>query len=312
MSSEKIHRPRRRVAFRFSLRSLLIAITLLCVGLSWWMYRARRQAAAVKGIQACGGWVYYDYQHYDSKNSISDFAADSPIPKWLIEGLGVDFFHHVDVVSMVYAYENGGKTRRDNPNVDANIASYLAGFPYLRGLFVNEQQLTNDGFREVAKLKYLEEFYFWYARDITDEGVSQLRHMPRLRSVHLSESHLSDRGLAALASSPHMAYLSLQFNDVTDEGIRSLRASKTIETLWIGGSFQHPSKISDASGPIFASMPKLKVLELGASEVTLDGLKPLQNHPRLSEIILYASKADDKKRVESLLPGVKVGATLKP
>jgi len=290
---------------------MLIAITVFCVGLSWWMYRARRQAAAVKGIQGCGGWVYYDYQHYDSKTSDSDFAADSPVPKWLIGQLGVDFFHQVDVVSMVYDYENGGKTRHDNPNVTANIAPYLAGFPNLRGLFVTERQLTDEGFREVAKLKSLEEFYFWDAHDITDEGVSQLRGMPRLRSVHLSKSHLSDRGLATLVEAPRMERLSLQFNDVSDEGIRSLRENKTIEVLWIGGSFEQPSKISDASVPIFASMPNLRILELGTSEVTMNGLKPLQKHQKLSEIILYASKADDKKRVEALLPGVKVGATLK-
>ncbi|MGI8978032.1 MAG: leucine-rich repeat domain-containing protein [Pirellulaceae bacterium] len=306
MSSEKIQPPRRRFALRFSLRSLLIAITLLCIGLSWWMYRARRQSAAVKGIRDSGGWVYYDYQRYDAKKSKSDFAADSPIPKMLIDGLGVDFFHNVDVVSMVYAYEDGGKTRRDNPNASANISPLLSGFPYLRYLAVKEHQLDDAGFAELAKLKGLEEFFFWDADQITDKGVTQLRNMPRLRTVHLSGTHLSDLGLATLAGLPCIDTLSLQQNEVSDEGVKALRDNPTIEVLWLGSTGNHRSQISDASIPVFASMPKLRVLELQRTQVTVKGLRPLQGHAMLSELYLGVSRAIDKDAAKAVLPKVKV------
>lgn len=308
MSSTQIQPSRRRFALRFSLRSLFIAITLFCVGLSWWTYRARRQAAAVKGIRENGGWVYYDYQHYDSKTSDSDFAADSLVPQWLIDQLGVDFFHQVDVVSMVYDYEDGGKTRHDNPNTTADIAPFLAGFPNLRGLFVKQRQLTDDGLGEVAKLKNLEEFYFWDAYDITDKGVTKLRNMPRLSTVHLSRSHLSDQGLATLAGLPRIEQLSLQENEISDEGVRMLRDNAKIEVLWIGNVGNLRSQLSDASIPVFASMPNLRVLDLQGTQVTVEGLKPLQGHAKLSELHRSSSRAVDEKAVKAMLPKVKVSA----
>lgn len=308
MSSNENQPSRRWLAFRFSLRSLFIAITLLCVGLSWWMYRARRQAAAVKGIRDSGGWVYYDYQRYDAMKSASDFDGDSPFPKFLVDGLGVDFFHNVDVVSMVYAYEDGGKTRRDNSNTKVNVSPYLGGFPYLRLLMVKEHQLDDDGFAELVKLKCLEEFFFWDADQITDKGVMQLRNLPRLRSVHISQSHLSDQGLAMLASLPCIERLSLQQNEVSDEGVKTLRDNATIETLWIGRTGNPQSRISDASIPVFASMPNLRVLDLQHTQVTVEGLKALRGHKKLTELYLDGSRAVDKDAVKAMLPNVKVSA----
>ena len=57
-------KPRRRW-FQYSLRTLLLLMLLVSIGMSWVavrMQRARRQREAVKGIERLGGGVMYDYQ----------------------------------------------------------------------------------------------------------------------------------------------------------------------------------------------------------------------------------------------------------
>jgi len=293
-----------RFSFRFSLRTLLVGITLLCIGLAWWVHRVKRQATAVKGIRDNGGWVYYDYEQWDGKKGKPAAYVESRVPKWLLHRLGVDFFHTVEAVSMVYHYD--GKQRFDNSLTDAVIGQHLAGLPYLRALYVNERQLTDEDYRIVGRLSLLEVFFQWDAHDITDEGVVELGKLSRLRSVHLSESHLSDRGLAALAGLPRIEVLSLQANDITDAGVRSLEKNSTLETLWIGGLSHHPSQLTDAAVADLASIPNLRVLDLQHTQVTVSGLELLKDHPRLAELYLSGSKADKKQAAQAVLPRVKV------
>ena len=65
-------KPRRRW-FQFSLRTLMVLVTVLCVWLGLVSERARKQREAVAAIEALGGWVWYDYQ-----NS----GQEPPGPKW--------------------------------------------------------------------------------------------------------------------------------------------------------------------------------------------------------------------------------------
>ncbi len=48
--------------FRFGLRTLLIAITVLCIWLGFKVNAARRQHEVVQAILQAGGTVAYDYQ----------------------------------------------------------------------------------------------------------------------------------------------------------------------------------------------------------------------------------------------------------
>ena len=53
---------KRRRWFRFSLRMLLVVVTVLCVWLAIKVNAARRQKEAVAAILSAGGTVNYDYQ----------------------------------------------------------------------------------------------------------------------------------------------------------------------------------------------------------------------------------------------------------
>ena len=94
--------PRRRFGLRFSLRAFLGGVTLFCILLAWQLHRAKQQKEAVAAIQAAGGWVHYDYQRPDSLSGTIDPQARPWEPKWLLTLVGIDFFHDVVEVNMVY------------------------------------------------------------------------------------------------------------------------------------------------------------------------------------------------------------------
>ena len=59
--------PRRRL-FRFSLRTLLVVVVLLSVGLGWFAFKMRqaeRQRKAVEKIREAGGVVWHDCDLYE-------------------------------------------------------------------------------------------------------------------------------------------------------------------------------------------------------------------------------------------------------
>ena len=53
---------RQRRWFQFGLRTLLILVFLLCVGMRWTTAKADRRKAAVEAIRKDGGLVWYDFE----------------------------------------------------------------------------------------------------------------------------------------------------------------------------------------------------------------------------------------------------------
>ncbi len=81
-------RPRRRFRLRrltsFSLRTALVAMTVLAVGLGFHMKSVRKQRASIAAVLRHGGGVSYDYQqdHVQTGNRAQE--AVSTVPAWLL------------------------------------------------------------------------------------------------------------------------------------------------------------------------------------------------------------------------------------
>jgi hypothetical protein len=100
--------------FQFSLRSLLIFVTLSALACSWFtvtMQHARKQRADVEQIRKLGGNVYYSYQCDGSGTPVQPALILQPggkwekierpeplIPQFLRDWLGDDFFYRVSAI----------------------------------------------------------------------------------------------------------------------------------------------------------------------------------------------------------------------
>src|SRR5215471_19817094 len=90
---------------RYSLRTLLLLMTILCIWLGLQVNAARRQREAVAAILKAGGDIAFDYQLIRqpdgtlTKNPKPQEASPNA-PRWLREYLGDEYFRRVEWVNV--------------------------------------------------------------------------------------------------------------------------------------------------------------------------------------------------------------------
>lgn len=295
--------------FRFKLKTLIVIVSCLSVWLALQTESARRQRNAVQAVEDYGGWVRYDYQ-YPSGNYSSDNGFDanavSGIPSWLIEFLGVDFFHRVVSANLCYTDDDG--PRLENENRNANALRTLRPLRHLRVLMVAGTQVTDETMGELVKFPRLECLVVWDASHLTDEGVSALARMTSLKRLQFDETHyltdssleilgrlhrleklvvvggqFTDRGLEQVAQLSELRELSLAFGSTpfTDEGLTKLNKLRQLEVLQIQGN------ITDAGLKNFESISSLKTLMLHSNQASSEGFTALRSRLPTTTCELY-------------------------
>ena len=136
---------------QFSLKTLLIAIVVLSLPLSWFALkqdRARGQREAARTVLALGGSVDYEWTYL--------------IPTLWRETLGSDFFDEVNSVNL-----------KGTPAEDADLEC-LRHLGHFWGLNLHGTQITDKGLRHLAGLANLQTLTLTDTR-VTPEGVEELR-----------------------------------------------------------------------------------------------------------------------------------------
>lgn len=170
--------PRRRWT-QFSLASLFLVVTTLCVALGVWSMRAERQRRAVAAIEALGGFVEY----------ASDFGSDETeaFPEILLRRwLPRDYWDEVQEVALVYTdVADTGLTDlqgltsmryldlKGTPVTDAGLV-HLHDLTTLQVLCLSDTQITDSGLAHVQRLAALQDLDLYRTR-VTDAGVAKLQ-----------------------------------------------------------------------------------------------------------------------------------------
>ena len=154
-------KPKRR-RYQFSLRTLLVFVLLVSVGLSWLgvkMNQARKQREAVEAIVKAGGVVDYDYE-MDEYGRATE-ATEPAAPAWLRKVFGDDLFREVTCAGLGV---NAG---------DAEL-EYVKGLTKLEYLDIFDSQVTDAGLEHLNGLTELKELMLLDTQ-VTDEGVKKLQ-----------------------------------------------------------------------------------------------------------------------------------------
>jgi hypothetical protein len=199
---------RNRLNLRFSLRTLMIAVTLLCAVMAVVSSRANRQRLAVLRIKEARGLAYYDYQLDDNFNPRID-ELPGPGPDWLRAFIGTDYFATVVSVRVNLATDE--------------LLEATAELPHLRELRIACDSKISDGaWRHLKDLPELESLYLRGTRDSAMVNLAGLAH---LHVLYITNTDVTDAGLASLKSLPRLQTLNLTGTKVTKFGITDLQAA---------------------------------------------------------------------------------------
>ena len=196
-----------RKLLRFNLRALLVAVTAFAVWLGLHVHRVRVQEQAVQQIRAHHGWVAYDYQ---LPNGDFDANSVSPVPAWLRQRLGDDFFHSVGEVSFF--------TRRDEDDGAISVSknrevlplpALLAGVPKTKCLRLWGTQVNDKNLEAVAKLDDLKCLLIVDGVNVTDAGAAHLKKLEQLECLHLTGSQITDESISAFTRLPRLRLLNV-------------------------------------------------------------------------------------------------------
>ncbi len=186
--------PKRRW-FQFSLRTLLLIVTILAVGPGGWLIyeqnQARRNKAAAELLRKVGGEVY-------------------ATPRWLwtlIEPGSPGM-----VVGVGFRYR---------PVTDSDLEP-LSSLTDLVWLDLNDTPVGDDGLVHLAGLSRLKRLRLDETQ-ITDTGLAHLSGMTGLQQLNLYKSQITDAGLVYLTALTNLEELNLQRTQVTAEGAAKLQ-----------------------------------------------------------------------------------------
>jgi hypothetical protein len=214
--------------YQYSLRTLLIIVTLFAFACSWFavkMNQAKKQTEAVESLLKRGGIVGYDYEI--NSDGVRIRGAMSSIPAWLRKSLGEDFFRTATSVNLTIkelTVDKKGLWDVNYPSSSFEITD-LGPLEELGGIQYLHLEQTNAGdtdLKHLTTLNRLECLLLAQTR-ITDTGLENLKGLKQLYTLDLSKTKVSDAGLEKLEGLTQLHNLNLSKTQVTDAGIEKLQ-----------------------------------------------------------------------------------------
>jgi hypothetical protein len=229
--------------FRFSLRTMMVVVTLLCVWLGVVSNRANRQRRAVETITSHSGHVRYDYQR-DDPFAGNPFADDPPPPgpDWMRNLIGIDYFATVVEVDI----------NEDVANDD--IVAALGDLPHLRSLALGGAGVTDSVLARARRMDQLHTLGVGWSA-VSEAGWEPIEQLSNLKRLFLAGPNVSDSTLSHFKGLSELTILALNEVQVTDSGLKQLKSLVHLEQLRISGTKFTPAGIEDLK----RSLPKLFV-----------------------------------------------------
>ena len=185
---------RKRGWLSFSLRTILLWMTLVSAALAYWTYQANQQRTVVKWIEEHGARVAYDFEYDKNGSSIDD--GRPPGPQWLRDVLGDDYLGNVVFADFQY--------------YPVDEVGPLGKLTHLRYLELCDSTEVED-IGPLARLKCLR-YLGLSGTQVSD--LSPVAGMDDLRRLYLGRTEVSD--LTPLAGLTNLERLNLYHTPVSD------------------------------------------------------------------------------------------------
>jgi len=298
----------KRFRFRFSVRTLVVAITVLgmVLGLAGnevnrlWLHRQAKER--IRELDGMYG-------------SASEGQGCEPLGPWWCPVVRDGLYAKEEVV-WFNSTKNDGLRDEDlqvlrhfphltdlqitAPLITDEALIHIQGIKTLRELDLNGTQVTGRGLKRLGGIPL--EMLVLSGPAVTDETTEALAVFPDLRKLIVGKSAVTDAGLANLKHVPRLEKLYLSESPISDAGISTLTQLVHLHELDL-----YDLAITDSGVTPLTALPRLRELYLIDTQVTEAGLLAFRNTPTL-ELLSISRQEDGEtvKRVSSFLPGCKV------
>ncbi|MGV3608998.1 MAG: leucine-rich repeat domain-containing protein [Planctomycetaceae bacterium] len=226
--------------FQFSLRSLLVGMFVLCLGLGVYLpakMKARRQWEAVRAFKAAGGGLASD------KKLRLEITESSEAPFWQ-KWLGIDCPTYAGL--FMYEPDMDGKTFASHlrqlrqlkmvslglTEIDDEGLEVLSEFPRLHSLHVSSGDITDAGALCFAGNSRLHELDLWGGK-LTNQGLAVVAQLPELKKLKWRSGNATGEGLYYLRNHPQLSALNIDGEMASDVGFEHLGTCSKLESLYI-------------------------------------------------------------------------------
>jgi Leucine-rich repeat (LRR) protein len=274
MSAMNTSLPPHRRRFQFSLRSLLLLLTLCAVLPCWKFNRVWNQRMVVAEIQRRCPLATIEYDYQDRRLGT---PPSPPGPAWARSVLGDDFFTNVTELTIA------------QPGLDDALLRQIAKLSGVKTLDTNSNQVTDAGLAHVASMRNLETFSF-VSENVTDAGLAHLQSLKRIKHLSFTGPKITDMGLQRISEITQIEDLGIDSDRITDDGLVYLAKLPRLEVIGLFSAH----RITDTGLEILSKLKNLKVLCLYESQITNAGLESLVNLKNLTSIALKTPRITDR------------------
>ena len=225
---------------RFSLRTLLIVVILVAVGLGLLMRQVheqretvQREEAAVAELNKLGGSVVCAIQAEPVLPSL---------PVWLRKILGDEEYQPVESVlyranraivelGSRHPIEIEGLSSSSTQGTDAGL-KHIGQLTAVRGLYMENRNFENAELEYLCKLTSLKHIDLKHT-PITDVGLEHIGRLTTLQSLDLCDTKITDAGLKHIAKMTGLQTLFMNNTQITDAGLEHIAKLTGLQTLFI-------------------------------------------------------------------------------
>ncbi len=217
----------RRRFFRYSLRTLMLVVTVFCVWLGWQVQKARNQQYVISIVVAENGLIAYQHgliEYQGGTDRMRKLSKDGPPGStWLRRLIGNEYFFRVSRVEV------------HGERIDDTFLAAIKRLADIRGLSVGGPSLTDEGVKHISKMNRLEALNV-SGRRVTDQGLLYLKDLKSLGHLGLVNTRITDKGLVHLRSFRVLTTLNLNGTPVTDKGLKHIEPLTNLLMLDLGNT----------------------------------------------------------------------------
>lgn len=303
--------------YQFSIRSVLVLMTLAAISFGFWVSGVHRKHQALSAMRELKARIEFaqtrksrfgeawrralklvDKEYASEPVAISSLPRTKPFPNdAAVQSLAdLPTLKQLTLQFTATGDEGMPYLRRlknlewldlQRSQADDRALANVGGLSHLRLLNLSGTAVSDAGMHWLKNLGQVTDVFLSGTR-VGDESLRIIAGLPELQHLSLSKTRVTGNGFAQIAECPLLTSLDLSGAALTDEGLMNLPRAPRLQSLKL-----NDTAITDEGVARLGRLTALQTLELRNTKITGRSLMHLQTLPRLTYLDLSGTQIGD-------------------